>query len=72
MCRLVRTPRSKKKGRNSKWKRTSPTNKHDRGIKGRDDKSRGIEILMTAVFVKINPTDPYPKPHGDLAEIINY
>jgi hypothetical protein len=28
------------------------------GIKVRDDKSSGIEILMTEPFVKIKPTDP--------------
>ena len=28
------------------------------GIKGHDDKSSGIEILMTDTFAKINPTDP--------------
>jgi hypothetical protein len=27
------------------------------GINGLDDKSRGMEILMTEVFVKINPTE---------------
>jgi hypothetical protein len=33
--------------------------KHGRGIKGRNDKSSGMEILMTeASFAKINPTDP--------------
>jgi hypothetical protein len=32
--------------------------KRGNGIKRRDDKSRGIEILITEVFVKINPTDP--------------
>jgi hypothetical protein len=32
--------------------------KHGNGIKGRDDKSNGIEILMTEAFAKINPTDP--------------
>ena len=32
--------------------------KRGRGIKDLDDKSRGMEILMTEVFVKINPTDP--------------
>jgi hypothetical protein len=32
--------------------------KHGRGIKGRDDKSSGIEILMAEAFAKINPTDP--------------
>jgi hypothetical protein len=29
-----------------------------RGIKDRDDKSSGMEILMSEYFVKINPTDP--------------
>ncbi len=28
------------------------------GIKGRGDKSIGMEILMSEDFVKINPTDP--------------
>jgi len=32
--------------------------KHGSGIKGRDDKSSGIEILMVEAFTKINPTDP--------------
>ena len=32
--------------------------KRGKGIKGLDDKSSGMEILMTDVFVKINPTDP--------------
>jgi hypothetical protein len=32
--------------------------KRGRGIKGLDDKSRGMEILMTEVSAKINPTDP--------------
>ncbi len=27
-------------------------------IKDRDDRSNGIEILMTDDFTKINPTDP--------------
>jgi hypothetical protein len=31
--------------------------KHGRGIKDRDDKSRGIEIFMVEAFAKINPTD---------------
>ena len=29
-----------------------------KGIKGLDDKSSGMEILMTDAFAKINPTDP--------------
>ncbi len=32
--------------------------KHGSGIKDRDDKSSGIEILMSDAFAKINPTDP--------------
>ena len=32
--------------------------KHSSGIKGRDDKSSGIEILIAEAFAKINPTDP--------------
>jgi hypothetical protein len=32
--------------------------KHGNGIKDRDDKSNGIEILMNEGFAKINPTDP--------------
>ena len=32
--------------------------KHGSGIKDRDDKSNGIEILMAEAFAKINPTDP--------------
>jgi len=31
--------------------------KHGSGITDLDDKSIGIEILVTEVFVKINPTD---------------
>jgi hypothetical protein len=33
--------------------------KHGGGIHVLDDKSRGIEILMTEAFTKINPTDPF-------------
>jgi hypothetical protein len=32
--------------------------KHGSGIKGREDKSSGIEILIPEVFAKINPTEP--------------
>ena len=32
--------------------------KSGRGIKGLDDRSRGMEILMAEAFGKINPTDP--------------
>jgi hypothetical protein len=36
--------------------------KHGNGIKGRDDRSSGIEILMSDAFTKINPTDPLKLP----------
>ena len=29
------------------------------GIKDRDERSRGVEILMTDVFTKIKPTEPF-------------
>ena len=32
--------------------------KRSSGIKDRDDKSNGMEILITETFVQINPTDP--------------
>ena len=32
--------------------------KHGSGMKDLDDKSSGIEILMTETLTKINPTDP--------------
>jgi hypothetical protein len=32
--------------------------KSGKGIKDRDDRSRGIEILMSDGFAKINPTEP--------------
>ena len=32
--------------------------KHGKGIKGLDDKSSGMEILIADAFAKINPTDP--------------
>ncbi len=32
--------------------------KRGKGIKGLDDKSNGMEILMADAFAKINPTDP--------------
>ena len=33
--------------------------KHGNGKKDRDDRSKGTEILMTDVFDKINPTNPF-------------
>jgi hypothetical protein len=32
--------------------------KRGSGIKGRDDKSSGMEIRMVEALAKINPTDP--------------
>ncbi len=32
--------------------------KRGNGIKDRDDRSSGIEILIADAFAKINPTDP--------------
>ena len=32
--------------------------KRGNGINDRDDRSSGIEILMTDAFAKVNPTDP--------------
>ena len=32
--------------------------KRGKGIKVRDDRSSGIEILMADAFAKINPTEP--------------
>jgi hypothetical protein len=32
--------------------------KRGHGIKGRDDVSSGVEILMADAFAKIKPTDP--------------
>ena len=32
--------------------------KRGSGIKGRDDRSSGIEIRMADAFAKINPTEP--------------
>jgi hypothetical protein len=32
--------------------------KHGSGISGRGDKSRGIEMIITEVFSRINPSEP--------------
>ena len=37
--------------------------KRGSGIKGRDDKSSGIEIHMSDTLAKINPTDITSKSH---------
>ncbi len=39
--------------------------KHDSGIKDRDDRSTGIEILMDETFAKISPTDPLTLPYQE-------
>jgi hypothetical protein len=41
------------------------------GIKDRDDKSRGIEIRMTDVSAKINPTDPLILGKQDVRRNLN-
>ncbi len=33
--------------------------KRGKGIKDKDDRSSGINILMVDVFVQINPTEPF-------------
>ena len=33
--------------------------KRDSGIEDQDDRSRGIEILMSDTFMKIKPTEPF-------------
>ena len=42
----------------TEWSGRLERMKHGSGIKGRDDRSSGIEIPMSDVFVKINPTYP--------------
>ncbi len=37
--------------------------KRGNGIKDRDDKSSGLEILMVDTFAKINPTEPLRLPN---------
>ena len=71
MCRLERLRRTqgrKDKGRKRRGEKTREGVKsvvvllermtHGGGIKGLDDKSSGMEILMTEAFAKIKPTDP--------------
>jgi hypothetical protein len=36
--------------------------KHGNGIKDQDEKSSGIEILMTEVVAKVKPTEPSRLP----------
>jgi hypothetical protein len=51
MCRLDRTARSGV-GHRERMKR-------DSGIKALDERSRGIEIIMSDAFAKIKPTEPF-------------
>jgi hypothetical protein len=58
MSRLDRTQRRKDKEGAKSVVGLLEGMKHGRGIKGLDDKSSGMEILMAEAFAKINPTDP--------------
>jgi len=58
MCRLVRTWRKENKGGAKSGVGRLERMKRGNGIKDRDNRSSGIEILMTDTFPKINPTDP--------------
>ena len=58
MCRLGKSPRRKDEGRSKSGVTRLERMTRGSGIKDRDDKSSGIEILMTEVFAKINPTYP--------------
>ena len=51
MMSIITLTRSSGIGRLERMKRGN-------GITDRDDRSSGIEILMTDTFVKIKPTDP--------------
>ena len=57
MIHLGRTQRRKDKGRKSGVGLLERM-KRGRGIKVLDDKSNGMEILMTESFAKIKPSDP--------------
>ena len=59
MCLLGRTPRTKNKGKDKSGVEHLERIKHGSGIKDRDDKSSGIEILMTESFTKFKPNDPF-------------
>ena len=58
MCHLDRTSRRKNKGRTKSVVGLLERMKWGKGIKGLDDKSSGMEILIADAFAKINPTDP--------------
>ena len=61
MFRLGRTRRNKEEGRVYNRCVTPRTNEleRDSGIKDRDERLRGREILMSYDFVKIKPTEPF-------------
>ena len=57
------TTQAKRGGKNTREGATSGVGllermKHGNGIKDREDKSNGIEILIVETFVKINPLNP--------------
>ena len=60
MCLLGRAPRRKNEGRIWEGAKSGVARlermKHGSGIKGRDDRSSGIEIRMADALAKINPT----------------
>ncbi len=45
--------------------------KHGSSIKGRDDRSSGIEIRIADALAKINPTDPLILPKEDARRNLN-
>ncbi len=45
--------------------------KRGSGIKGRDDRSSGIEIRIADAFTKINPTDPLILAKQDVQRNLN-
>ncbi len=58
MCSLDRTRREKDRegAKGGVWRLERM--KRGSGIKGREDKSSGIKILMSDAFAKMNPTEP--------------
>jgi hypothetical protein len=58
ICRLGRTQRNKNEegAKSGVWRLERM--KHGSGIKGREDKSSGIEILIAEAFAKSSPTEP--------------
>jgi hypothetical protein len=58
MVHLGKSPRREDEGRSGVTRLDHM--KHGSGIKGRDDKSSGIEIHISEDLVKINPTHTDP------------